>query len=41
MWKAACSHSVWGRQERSPEDQVNEWKYAAVGWGGGGGREHV
>ena len=20
----------WGRQERSPEDQENEWKYAAA-----------
>ena len=24
-----------GRQERSPEDQENEWKYAAAGSGGG------
>jgi hypothetical protein len=21
---------VWGRQERGPEDQENEWKYAAT-----------
>ena len=24
---------VWGRQDRSPESQENEWKYSAAGLG--------
>jgi len=27
---------VWGRQERTPKGQENEWKYAAARGGGGG-----
>ena len=30
-WGKGEQDQIWGRQERSPEDQENEWKYAAAG----------
>jgi hypothetical protein len=30
-WGKGEQDQIWGRKERSPENQENEWKYAAAG----------